>query len=98
MPSTSRRQARAMQAAASGNSMSGIPQNVGREYTHADALRRGTRYGNYTEPGYGNYTESGYGNHTPKGGLHHTHWKPGRKYGGSTVGGGSVGGGAGASG
>ena len=91
MPSSTARQARAMHAAAAGKSTIGIPQSVGKEYTHADALRgSGKRYGNYTEPGYGN--------NTSKSGLHHTHWKPGRKYGGSNVGGGSIGNGAAAAG
>ena len=35
-----------------------------------------------------------YGNYTDSNGTHHTHWKKGRKYGGSNVGGGSIGSGA----
>jgi len=34
-----------MQAAAAGKSTLGIPKSVGKEYSHADALRRG----NYTD-------------------------------------------------
>lgn len=41
MPSTSDKQRRAMHAAAAGNSTIGIPQSVGKEYTHADGLRKG---------------------------------------------------------
>lgn len=79
MPSLSAKQHRAMGAAAGGNSNIGIPQGVGKEYMMADELRK-----------HGN---SDYGNHT-EGGIHVTHWKPGKKYGGSNQGGGSIGGGA----
>ncbi len=88
MPYESDNQRKAMHAAASGNSTIGIPQSVGKKFvadsggaSHQSALR-GSKYGNYTES-YGNSTHNG---------THHTHWKNGKKYGGSMTGEGSIGG------
>ena len=75
MPSKTPKQARAMHAAAAGNSTIGIPQSVGKEFVQADHLRKthSTKKG-----GYGNET-SYYGNKTD-GGQHVTHWKEGHSY------------------
>ena len=83
MPSKTARQARAMAAAAGGNSTLGIPQSVGKEFMQADILKkRGKKKGKY-----GNYTD-------PQG-QHHTHWREGKEYStGGTTGGGSIGGGS----
>lgn len=40
MPSKTKRQARAMRAAAAGKSTIGIPQKVGREFVKADKRKR----------------------------------------------------------
>ena len=44
MPSTTERQAKAMRAAAGGNSTIGIPKSVGKEFAMADALRKHPGY------------------------------------------------------
>lgn len=85
MPSKSKAQAKAMQAALSGKGKKkGIPKKVAKEYVVADALRGKGRYGNDMYD-YGNST---------KGGIHVTHWKPRKSYGGSNAGGASIGGGS----
>jgi len=92
MPYASDKQRKAMHAAAAGKSTIGIPTSVGKKYTSHGSSHKPSRSTSLRK--YGNYTES-YGNDT-KNGIHHTHWKSGKGYAGSTAGGGSIGsGGAG---
>ena len=81
MPTVSDKQRRAMHAAAAGKSTIGIPMHVGKEHVYADKLKKKKKK---KSGKYGNYTDSG--------GMSHMHYKPGKKYGGSTTGGGAIGG------